>query len=351
MAICPLTASDCPNLHLVAVTQHGVRLYFSTVPLAQQQNANVPTESAKPQGLYLLHVRLPPGYTPNATIGKPKLIHSAFHSNGTLLMVSTPQQDQDVLWSLSAVSQQQCSSNDKTAQNRNLFQEPFPLRPYLAESSTVMPLNGQVWSIAEMGSDNSASSTIGSPIQNAKTNKKVVLLTNQGVQIVSLVKPMHMLMQLLLACHGPHHDAIKGYFQSQTEANACATSVLLACMEAFRGTDIGMWATQAILLYGGEPNFGGNYLMRNQATVARQLGSPWPSNQTRNMQMFMSTPLHSTPRNPTSMQHQQQQQQYPVSPSKKTLPSPSIHPSAKINLTFRKMNFSHQSNAKSNTER
>lgn len=256
VSICPLNASDCPNLHLVAVTQHGIRLYFSTVPLQQQQNFTVPSnESMKPQGLYLLHVRLPPGYTPNATIGKPKLIHSAFYSNGTLLMVSTPQQDQDVLWSLSS--------------------EPFPLRTYLAESSTMMPLNGQVWSIAEMCSD--SSSEINSPLHNAKTNKKVVLLTNHGVQIISLVKPMHMLMQLLIACHGPHHDAIKGYFQSQTEVNACATSVLLACMEAFRGTEIGMWATQAFLLYGGEPNFGGNYLMKSHASSAQRPVNPWPS--------------------------------------------------------------------------
>lgn len=89
---------------------------------------------------------------------------------------------------------------------------------------------------------------------------------------------MHMLMQLLLACNGPHHDAIKGYFQSQTEANASATSVLLACMEAFRGTDIGMWATQAFLLYGGEPSFGGNYLVKNPASAGQgQGGGPWPS--------------------------------------------------------------------------
>ncbi|KAJ6646130.1 Nuclear pore complex protein [Pseudolycoriella hygida] len=282
--------TDCPNLHMLAVTQHGVRLYFSTIPLVQQQNSNQPNEAAKPQGLYLLHVRLPPGYTPNATIGKPKLIHAAFHSNGTLLMVSTPQQDQDVLWSLSS--------------------EPFPLRPYLAESSTVMPLNGQVWGIAEMKSD--TESSVVNPLQNAKTNKKVVLLTNHGVQVISLVKPTYMLMHLLLACHGPHHEAIKGYFQSQTEANACATSVLLACMEAFRGTDIGVWATQAFLLYGGEPNYGGNYLVLNQATVTRQLSSQWPNN--RNMQMFMSTPLHSTPRNVVTFQQQQQQlQMSPIS--------------------------------------
>lgn len=256
VTICPLSISDCPNLHLLAVTQHGVRFYFSTTPLMQPQSATPPNETIKPQSLYLLHVRLPPGYTPNATIGKPKQIHAAFYSSGTLLMVSTPQQDQDVLWSLSS--------------------EPFPLRPYLAESSTVMPLNGQVWSIAEMGNDLNSSALV-SPLQSAKTNKKVILLTNQGVQIIALVKPMHMLMQLLLGCHGPHHEAIKGYFQSQTEANACATSVLLACMEAFRGTDMGIWATQAFLLYGGEPNYGGNYLVKNQARVQRQLGSPWSS--------------------------------------------------------------------------
>lgn len=150
-------------------------------------------------------------------------------------MVSTPQPDQDLLWSLSS--------------------EPFPMYPYLAESSTVIPLNGQVWSVAEVRNSHSRLDTethLVNPMSVAKMNRKVVLLTNQGAHIVSMVKPVYMLQQLLIACHGPHHDSVKAYFKSQSEKEACAVSVLLACMTTFRGTDIGHWATQAFVLYGGE---------------------------------------------------------------------------------------------------
>ena len=265
VALCPLTIEESPNLHLIAVTQGGVRLYFSTtsifvneVPLAQGQPT---TDIMRPQNLYLLHVRLPPGYTPNATVGKPKLVHTAFYNNGTLLMASTPQQDQDILWSLSS--------------------EPFPCRPFLAESSTILQLNGQAWSIAECVDPDteSTATTKMNPLNSAKMNKKVVLLTNQGAHIIALIKPVDILQQLLLACHGPHHEAVKGYFQMQTESQACATSLLLACMKVYKGTEIGMWATQAFLLYGGEPQFGQNYLMNQNVAVGV------PSNATRNLNM------------------------------------------------------------------
>jgi len=107
---------------------------------------------------------------------------------------------------------------------------------------------------------------IKSPIANARTPKKVVMLTNQGAHIVSLLKPIDLLKQLLVSCQGPHHEAVKAYFQVQSEPQACATSILLACMESLRGTEMTMWATQAFLLYGGEPYFGGNYL-NNQAAI------------------------------------------------------------------------------------
>lgn len=242
VSLSPLKSADCLHLHLIAVTQCGVRLYFSTISLLDvanaQQYANVPgaerlqNEFIQPNSLYLQHVRLPPGYTANATSGKPKLVHSSYHSNGTVLMVSSAQQDQDMLWSLSC--------------------EPFPLRPFLAESSTILPLDGQVWAIAEMKSSNDGQS-LSMPLKYDRTNTKIVLLTNQGAFIVSLIKPMGLLMQILGACHGAHHDAVKNYFHTQTEAQACLSSLLIACMEAYRGTDMGLWATQAFILHGGEP--------------------------------------------------------------------------------------------------
>lgn len=238
VSINPLKSQDCANLHLIAVTESGVRLYFSTVSFHEvQQLNNVPAadrlaENVQPSNLYLQHVRLPPGYTANATSGKPKSVHSSYYSNGTILMASSTQQDQDLLWSLSS--------------------EPFPLRSYLAESSTAFPLDGQVWAIAETYATN-VEGSLNMPLKNDRTNTKIVLLTNQGAYVVALVKPMGLLVQLLTACHGPDHDAVKNYFQIQSEAQVCVASLLIACMEAYRGTEIGMWATQAFILYGGEP--------------------------------------------------------------------------------------------------
>lgn len=239
-AICALDAFDSQKIHLMAITHSGVRFYFSITPIhtfttqlnsgiSQVQNAEV----QKPQGLYLMHIRLPPGYTPNATIGKPKQVHGAFYKNGSLIMVSTPQPDLDLLWSISS--------------------ESFPMRPSLTESSTVMQLDGQVWAIEEV--ETQKSTTCNSLIRTEQMPRKIVLLTNQGAHIVALLKPIDFLRQLLVSCNGAHHEAVKSYFQAQQEPQACATSLSLACLEQNRSADLVQWATQAYMLYGGEPHF------------------------------------------------------------------------------------------------
>lgn len=313
VTLCPLTSSDSGELHLLAISQCGVRFYFATTPLvmaaqsAQQQSGGAPTPPPpQPQNLYMLHVRLPPGYTPNAIVGKPKTVRNAYYNQGTLLMVSTPQQDQDLLWSLSS--------------------EPFPRCPYLAESTTVVPINGQVWSIGEVIDNRHNSGVMPSFLQNAKESKKIVLLTNQGAHIVAILKPVDLLQQLLIACHGPHHEAIKGYFRSQTETQACATSVLLAC--AYSGTEIGMWASQAFLLYGGEPQFGAANYMIDQTMQSQRGGAGAGGNMSNfnftnfeqqqrlsSSQMFMSTPFTrpASAVQPSLMQHTAP---YPMSPGK-----------------------------------
>uniref|UniRef100_A0A182JU64 Nucleoporin Nup133/Nup155-like N-terminal domain-containing protein n=1 Tax=Anopheles christyi TaxID=43041 RepID=A0A182JU64_9DIPT len=285
-AICPLTSEDSSSLHLVAIAESGVRFYFSTVPLhlhgfyiqqqqmmqqqqqqqqlllqqqqqlqmqqqqtpqtlqqqglsnqaIQQQNANAnlpePPQS-KPQGLYLLHVRVPPGTTGNLLLTKPKLVHSAHYAKGSLLMISKQQQDQDLLTCLSS--------------------EQFQSQLNLVESTTYMPLDGQVWAIADVLRKDRVS--ISTPLRTAQNPRKVALLTNQGVHIVSILQSVDILQQLLVGCHGPHNESVKTYFSKQTEPEACATALLLACRESFRSTELGDWATQAFVLYGGEPFF------------------------------------------------------------------------------------------------
>lgn len=221
-SICPLSLEDGQCLNLLAVTQCGVRLFFATTPLNNIQNQTIQTTEnttqnsspirstmettkqgpspntpvcssyeQKQQGLYLLHVRLPPGYTPNTTINKPKQVHTAHYNEGTLLLVSTPQQDQDILWSISSA--------------------PFPHRTYLTESTTVIPLDGIVWSMAEI--PNRCSAQLQSILRKAQKPNKVVMLTNQGAHIIALLKPIDILQQLLISCHGPHHEAVKAFFQ------------------------------------------------------------------------------------------------------------------------------------------
>lgn len=333
-ALCPLSLEDSPQFHLIAITQTGVRFYFSTVPVLygiqqQQQQQQFqpgqpglsPHEPQRPQGLYLLHVRLPPGYTPNTTVGKPKQVHSAFYSQGSLLMVSTPQPDQDLLWSLSS--------------------EPFPSRQNLVESSTVMTMDGQVWAIAEVKPKDKI--TVETPLRVAQVPRKVALLTNQGVHIVSLLKSVDILQQLLLACHGPHNEAVKAYFQVQSEPQACATSLLLACIETLKGTELGDWAAQAFILYGGEPFFEAAYMGPGHSAAARPLsfnspvaaaqgGGGFVESQPGGPRMYMSTPFTAARPGGSSIQQNlmQQSQQFPNSP----VPSNTLNHSFNNNTQF-----------------
>ena len=96
VSICPVTASESPNIHLVVVTGmdefkvirddspyhfisifslgSGVRLYYSTMSLNCLQG--------RPTQLSLLHVRLPPGFAANALTHRPTKVHKALYSKG-----------------------------------------------------------------------------------------------------------------------------------------------------------------------------------------------------------------------------------------------------------------------------
>lgn len=277
--ICVLPQCDYASLFLVAVTQSGVRLYFGAFTSSVQHMIDMQVHQVRIQNLTLQHVRLPPGYTPNATCGKPRNVHSAFYSGGSMLMISSPQADQDVLWSLSSEPFLHTGLNPLTENMRRL----------LAESSTAMPLDGHVWAVAEVKEKSSL--TMKYPLKEAQQAKKIILLTTQGAHIVELFKSADLLQQVLQTCRGAHHDAVKSFFEVHTEPESSATSLMLACMESAIGTEVSQWASQAFFRYGGEPFFINQQQMMQQQQQLQQMQGGLD-----NPRMYMSTPYaHSRP--------------------------------------------------------
>lgn len=73
--IAVIPTSESSTLHLLVVTQTGVRLYFTTTPDGV---------TSRPSLLALVHVRLPPGYSPSSNCDHPgNTVQRAFYRKGT----------------------------------------------------------------------------------------------------------------------------------------------------------------------------------------------------------------------------------------------------------------------------
>lgn len=184
--------------------------------------------------------------------------------------MSSQQHDQDMLWSLS------------TAAFSNKFQ--------LSESSSILPLDGIVWDVAEFS--NSQSSTLKSVLRMEQMIKKIVLLTNQGVNILTIQKPIDILQQLLTMCGGPHNDLIRDYFRVNSPDEACLICLMLACSKQYVNTETALWAIQAFILYGSDLGMH----MVNANTTMKHIKPP----------IFISTPLNAErfnmmPQDPSSL--------------------------------------------------
>jgi len=85
-----LEAADSTHLHVVGVTAAGVRLYMTTLSPGALVGAGGGQWVARPQGLHLVHVRVPPGYA-GGTVGQtgpqPPSTTAALYRRGCLLAV------------------------------------------------------------------------------------------------------------------------------------------------------------------------------------------------------------------------------------------------------------------------
>nr|CAD7593305.1 unnamed protein product [Timema genevievae] len=290
VSISALEKKESLHYNLVAITETGVRLYFTTY---------LNNISSRPSNLKLLHVRLPPGFAANTPSRCPSKVHTAIYNNGSCVLVTAQEADVDSLWYL---------SNDL-----------FPFHPYLTEVQDMTRLDGTVWAISDKVAGNARSmlrcmnysesftQLIYFPPQQPvyqqqqppyqqNTNfqdyqlmqqqnfyqqqqrlmqqqqqlahlvdpplvvrqfyeqaRKYVVLTSQGVELYKKLRPVDLLQQLLVIGNGPDNDSVKKYFEVLGPDQACANCLILACLDSTTNSQVSDWATRAFFLYGGDP--------------------------------------------------------------------------------------------------
>ncbi|CAL4178367.1 unnamed protein product, partial [Meganyctiphanes norvegica] len=212
VSLCPIAASESTHVHLVVVTGTGVRLYYTTFAL----NGTV---NQRPSQLTLLHVRLPPGFAANATTYKPTKVHKALYSSGTGILCANENNEADRIWSMSS--------------------DQYPYHPSLAESHAVRCVDGYVWALADV-TPPLWCSALNPPTQQGtrppllvtqhqQSPRKLVLLSANGADIVTFLRPVDQLQHLLQECGGAEGAAVKDFFAAMTPTQAAATALILAC--------------------------------------------------------------------------------------------------------------------------
>ncbi|XP_026329328.1 nuclear pore complex protein Nup154 [Hyposmocoma kahamanoa] len=333
VAISAVDESESEHLNLVAVTQTGARLYFST----GSGDAN-PGALQRPQYLTLLHVRLPPGFTSNASVLKPKQVHSAVYENDSLLMVcSGSGGEAETLWCLSRV---------------------MP-GPGFSEAHTLLTLDGPAWALTSLPQNHSSRlSSLLLYKRGVWSVSRWAVVTGAGAAILEAGAAPDLLRTLLRDCRGPDAQSVKDFFQLHNLDQACACALYLACEDTNSGDlSISEWATRAFYLYGSQAQNTAqqNYSQNPTAQVASTINSPKFSPRQMSTPMIMRGPQGQIQPSKQNQSYQQgpMNQSYPGSPSLSmsspfqqpmTSPAPFNQSSFMGNVTHqqRDLNFSAQ---------
>lgn len=223
---------ESSHIHLIVVTHAGVRLYFTAINLNNPQNV-------RPVTLRLVHIRLPPGFSAVSPPIRPNKVHLVHCRKGTFLMASSQSENTDMLW---------CLSNDS-----------FAFQSQLMEMQTTTQIDGKTWAIAEVPHNmhvvvDQAAQPPVTVTQHQAMPQKFILISAQGCHVITKLRPVDQLRQLLLDYNGPDSEAVHAFFHLHQEDQACAMCLILACLSpSVQDNMISEWATRACFLYGGEP--------------------------------------------------------------------------------------------------
>ena len=200
--------------------------------------------SSQPSTLRLVHVRLPPGFSPSAPPQRPVKVHSAMTSTGMTVLASSPAEAADVLWVMSNGTMP-------------------PQSGLLMEGQTTVPVEGHAWAMHEVSTKNEFHdvmiSSFGGKLpstaatQHCSPARRLVVLSAQGAIILEPGRPVDCLRQLLVDSSGADSEVVQAYWSLQGPEQATATALILATSQAIVDRQVSEWATRAFIVHGGEP--------------------------------------------------------------------------------------------------
>jgi nuclear pore complex protein Nup155 len=133
----------------------------------------------------------------------------------------------------------------------------------LSETQNTLGLDGKTWALAEVtpSPKRAIESSLFAPpapepplivTQHSLGPRKFIFLTTQCCHVVTQLRPVDILRQLLFDASGPDSTAVRAFFQVLREDQACATALILACSTSIQDSQLADWAARAFFLLGGD---------------------------------------------------------------------------------------------------
>ncbi|KAI8336815.1 Non-repetitive/WGA-negative nucleoporin C-terminal-domain-containing protein [Chlamydoabsidia padenii] len=238
--------SESRKIHLVAITKHGFRLYFTHQRDSLRTNYIYPSNiKLPPDSLELVHVRLPspPVSSINPTIQANPQVNKSYYGSGVLLVSQPCSDDGDIVY-MSSV-----------AVGNTLVGNSYQQYPYV-ETVSSLNINTKVWSIVEANSPNKGKypiNDIGS--QLTEQPRTFLMLTDSGLSFFNKQRPIDMLQQLLRSYDESKIENFQRDLQifigQYGQTQVCAMCLGIFCFEE---DEISQRAKQVFFDYGGNPS-------------------------------------------------------------------------------------------------
>ena len=218
------------NVHLVAITRGGHRLYFATYGRSSATRFN---PSTRPKRLTLLHVRFPPSLDEMrgpSNHARTQHIESSvsFYQRGLFLCAHMESDISDLL--VSTASDCTPMANPKLGSKLTLPETP-ELRPFesrvlaFAESPLEQLMNSTYLPIVNT-SESVARNELSQ--QHSLPPRQLVVLTNSGLHLMEKTRPVEYLKDLLVGSRGGDSTELRKFFADFGTEQACAMCLVIA---------------------------------------------------------------------------------------------------------------------------